>query len=252
MKLIFFTFCILPVVAFSQSIKIGAFEVAPFYMSSNGKLTGVIYRLLKEIEAESGLKFEFKTLPYMRMIKQLKSQEIDLAVFYPNGGERAEGEFIKLCETLGNDNMIITKSPISSLSDLKGKSIAIIRGARYKKEFDNNTDIVKKHVNSYDQGIKMFTHKRVDGVVIPEIALDYYLSQKKFLKKDFSHRFLLSHKKNWIHVRMGLSDSIKSKIKAANENVLKKKNYKKLKDLLYTFEGDVVPRRQSIAKAEVH
>ena len=37
-----------------------------------------------------------------------------------------------------------------------------------------------------------------------------------------------------------------------NENVLKKKNYKKLKDLLYTFEGDVVPRRQSIAKAEVH
>ena len=72
------------------------------------------------------------------------------------------------------------------------------------------------------------------------------------MKKDFSHRFLLSHKKNWIHVRKGLSDSIKLKIKTANENVLKKKNYKKLKDLLYTFEEDVVPRRQSIAKAQFY
>ncbi|WP_157680594.1 ABC transporter substrate-binding protein [Bacteriovorax sp. Seq25_V] len=221
------------VFALTDVVKVGLFDVAPFsYINGKGELDGVTFKFLKKLETESGLKFNFTILPYARLVDNLKDGNVDMGMFYPSS--KNSGDFIKLSETLGNDNIIVLRSDISAkaLSDLKGKIIARIRGGKYYDEFDNDDEIRKVDSVNYAQSATLFLARRVDGFIIPRVALRYLIHTNNYRKEDFSHSIFVNHKKNFLHIRNGLSEELKKKLEIANIEVIKKYKLKKLEDLL--------------------
>lgn len=106
------------------------------------------------------------------MLSSLADGKIDLALFYPQ--VRSENKFKKICETLGNDNLIISRLKLNYLQDLQGKKVTIIRGAKYSNRFESIEGVNKVESSSYKQSIKMFLNKRVDAYIIPNVALKFY------------------------------------------------------------------------------
>jgi len=236
MKIILF-FLILSSFSYSKVVlNIGLFDVPPMYFenSKNGSHDGVTFRLFKKIENNmKGYEFKYQVFPYARMVDKLEKSEIDVAIFYSSSKFK---KFDALTETLGNDNILIARTDLTplNLKILEGKTIAIINGAKYEKNFDENKKIFKNEMNSYEQGIKVFLHERVDGLIIPDVAYEYYLRKLKIMKKNknkLKNSIVLNHKKNWIHVREGLSQKVRELLIQANAQVIKKNGYKRLSDL---------------------
>jgi ABC-type amino acid transport substrate-binding protein len=150
-------------------------------------------------------------------------------IFYPSKDH--EKNFEALTKTIGNDNMIYTHQKIEGLDDLNNKHVAIIKGAKYSKAFDNSSLITKHEVVDYDQSIKFFLSKRIDGIVIPRLALEYYVKKLSLDMNAFKYFYKLNYRHNWIHTRFGLKDELKAKIKAANQKVLKDNNLESLSDI---------------------
>lgn len=229
-----------------QTIKVGLFNVPPFsYKNEIGAIDGVTYKFLEKISKKSEIKFEYHLLPYQRLLNSLKDGSIDLAMFYPSDSYKEN--FKPLCETIGNDNLVILNEKITgkNLGDLKSKKIAILRGAKYSEEFENNSDISKILVNNYTQSISMLLAGRVDGIVIPKVALSYLLYTNKNLAGiKFPNSFVLNHKKNWIHVRSHFPEELKQKIIQANVDVINSNSYKELDDLSFytTWQSHAISR----------
>ena len=216
-----------------ETIKVGIFNVEPFsYINPEGEMDGVTYKFLRKLEEETQFKFVYTILPYARVVGNLKDGVVDLAMFYPS--HQNNGSFIKLTQTIGNDNIIVLRTDLQakSLADVKGLSIARIRGGKYFEDFDNNELIKKVDVVNYSQSISLFLGKRVDGFIIPRVALNHLLKDKKFHKEDFKNTFFVNHKYNFIHVRNNLPVAIRNKIVESNKAIIKKYQYKRLEDLL--------------------
>ena len=213
-------------------LKVGVYTIEPFFIFSDSKITGgVTYKLLEMIKNESNLNFTYEAYPYPIVLARLESGDIDLAIFYPSNILKENIQ--ALSKTLGNDNIIYSNNKLKakSIKDLEGHAVAVINGASYSKEFDNNPKITKKAYTTYKQSISVYSHGRVDAIVLPKVASNYYLNIMKLDKSLFKNSFILNHKNNWIHVRDGLDAKLVEKIKTANDFILKKKELKSLYDL---------------------
>lgn len=232
MKLIILIFVSLSVFS-ADVVKVGLFDVAPFaYKNEEGKLDGVIYTLAQEIEKESGLKFKYSLVPYARALEDLKAGKLDMAIFYPS--EKYNGQFLPIAETLGNINYLVTNKEfkISDIADVKDKKVALIRGGKYSREFDNSSHFKKVYVKNYGQSLNMLRMKRIDAMAISSTAF-FYLSLEKGLdpQKGF-HKLQLNEKQNWIHTRLNLQQEIIDKLKLGNKKALNKFGFKSLENLL--------------------
>lgn len=216
-----------------DTIKVGLFNVAPFsYANDSGELKGVTYLFLEKLAKESEIKFEYKLLPYQRVVTNLADGEIDMAMLYPS--ESFTNRFEALGESIGNDNLIVLDEETQgkNLKELANKKIAILRGAKYSEEFDANTSLTRVYVNNYTQALSMFLSGRVNAVVIPKVALNFFIiTHKDISQEKFKKSFILNHKHNWLHVRNGFPQKLKQKIIDANKRVIKNNNLKELDDL---------------------
>lgn len=220
-----------------EVIKVGIFNVEPFsYIDSNGKFNGVTFKFLEKLEKAAEFKFEYIVLPYSRVLSSLKDGSIDLAMFYPS--DVYKDDYEALCETLGNDNYIVLQPSIksNSLKQLAGKKIVALRGAKYSKEYEDDKLVQKIDAKNYEQAISMFLAKRVDGIVVPKVALNFLITEKRLARELFSNFFVLNHKKNYLHVRKNLPEEIKSKLKTANLKVIEENGYRELDDLILMNE----------------
>ena len=184
-----------------EPIRVGVFEVAPFgYRTKDGKVTGVIHKLLKGIEKESGLKFTFDLQPYRRVIMSLQSGKVDLVIAYPS--KSYKNKFKSIAPTLGSTNYIVTKKNIvlNKMSDIRKYRTAIIRGAKYSVEFDSIRNLKVANVKNYKQSYEMLLKDRVDAIVISSGALTYYsLASNHNIDEKFN-LFKINHQYNWLHV----------------------------------------------------
>lgn len=242
-KLIFlliFSFASLAV----ETIKVGLFNVPPFsYADESGNFKGVTYLFLEKVAKESGIKFEYKLIPYQRVVSYLSDGAIDLAMLYPSDSFKTK--FEALSESIGNDNLVILEefSSAKTLNDLGSKKVAVLRGAKYSKDFEENSKIEKIYVNNYTQAVTMFLSSRVNAIIIPKVALSFFLMNNKDISPSkLKISFLLNHQHNWLHVRNNFPEKLKVKIKEANERVIKFNNLKELDDLslsIFTYDHKV-------------
>lgn len=204
----------------SSTLRVALFDLKPFASVEQGRPTGLIVDLVKEIFSRTDLKYTIQVLPYPRLREVMKRGHADVAIHYAANDPQKHIEIIGY--TLGNQNIILPRAglKIEKLEDLHRKTVAIIDSAKYDKRFDQDPLILKMNVLDYETGYKLVKFKRADAMIISSGAYALFVKQADYDPKWLSKPFILNYKANALHVRSDLDDTIKKKLKTANKAVL--------------------------------
>ena len=152
-------------------MSVGLFGLKPYALINGSQVSGILYDFLEEISSEiQEVQFQYKVYPYNRLLQELQSGDVELALFYPNN-KAGTDKFLKF-QTLGNINFVI--GPKAYHQDDKSLRLGVIKQASYGIEIDNIHDSRKVHLKNYEQGIKMLSYGRISHIVIPSTTYHYY------------------------------------------------------------------------------
>ncbi|MDO9194723.1 MAG: transporter substrate-binding domain-containing protein, partial [Undibacterium sp.] len=131
-----------------------------------------ISQFLGYFEKQLAIKFEIKNYPWNRAVL-MANYDGDL-IFGISATSEREKTLHFSEPVFYNYIWLVTRSdgtfPFSTLQDLKGKKIGIIRGSYYGDEFDskkNKLFTVEDDVNAYAPRLKKLLTKRMDAMLYP-------------------------------------------------------------------------------------
>lgn len=155
---------------------VGSANGAPYY-------SGIYVDILRLMAAETGLQLDFIELPFARAFRVMQAGEADI-MLGPNRSAEREGYLHYLEPPLPQEPKIFlharTASPIRGYDDLRGRSIAVLRGATYFDRFDADEDLVRIPVDDYTSALRLAVVGRVDAAIMPELQALWLLRQTGF------------------------------------------------------------------------
>ncbi len=142
--------------------------------------SGIYVDILRLVAADVGLQLEFVEVPFARAFRVMEAAAADL-MLGPNRSAEREAYLQYLEPPLPREPKIFLQSrltaPIRAYDDLSGRSIAVLRGARYFDRFDADTTLNRVAVDEYVSALRLVVMGRVDTVVIPELQALWLLRQ---------------------------------------------------------------------------
>jgi len=200
------------------TLRVGVPAFPPFaYMDEDQQLVGTLVTYFDYLKQDTGINFELVLYPYARVISGIKQGKLDVAMLFKN--DLLEG-YVDYIGPISKSKVIVLPLAGSNLYTyqqlyLLGR-IAVIRGARFDKQFDRDTQLSKMKVNDYLQGVRLLELKRVNAIVGSVVGLDYNL---RLIGKDFSdfgEPFELIEQESWLHFsKQSQHRNIISKLQAA-------------------------------------
>jgi polar amino acid transport system substrate-binding protein len=163
----------------SQKLIIAVNNAPPYRIIENGNFSGIYIDTVKLLLESLNIEYEFIEVPFARALILMESGEADL-MLGPNKNAEREAYMKFLIEApLPRENRIFyvknEKNFINKYEDLYSKTIDVLRGAVYFEKFDNDTNLTKEIVNSYDLGIRKVDNARTDVIIMPEMMGDFLL-----------------------------------------------------------------------------
>ncbi|MAD15583.1 MAG: ABC transporter substrate-binding protein [Alteromonadaceae bacterium] len=200
------------------TLRVGVPAFPPFaYMDEDQQLVGTLVTYFDYLKQDTGINFELVLYPYARVISGIKQGKLDVAMLFKNDLLEGYADYIG---PISKSKVIVLPLAGSNLYTyqqlyLLGR-IAVIRGARFDRQFDRDTQLSKMKVNDYLQGVKLLELKRVNAIVGSVVGLDYNL---RLIGKDFSdfgEPFELIEQESWLHFsKQSQHRNIISKLQAA-------------------------------------
>ncbi len=158
-----------------------AVDHAPPYgmISDDGKVSGAIVDIMREMQPSLPIKFEYVACPFSRCLKMLEQNELDVM----GGLIRTEAREQKM-QFLTPPYMMLSSSfvfyakadselKINNYQDLVGKRIAVMRGAAHFPSFDTDKTLTKIEALSEHNAFEMLLKNRVDLVIAVEETADH-------------------------------------------------------------------------------
>lgn len=172
-----------------ETFTFGVFPFEPWAKETQGEIHGIIPDIANAIEKESGINFSIQIKPYARVISELETGTIDLAVL---SRYLSNDRFSDHLSTVFEQNVVLkTKKGITieSLNDLDENSsivtIGTLRGTKlYPPLFSNNSKLVRYQVQGFEQGLRMLDLNRIDAFLTIDKTSLYY-SKKLGLHEKF-------------------------------------------------------------------
>jgi polar amino acid transport system substrate-binding protein len=181
-------------------LQVRTISVSPYGIESNLQLSGVYYDLTNKLLDRLNIERKHYIYPYARIIQELKTGETDLTIMFKYKELIPHVRYISPLPALKNVVIGKKNTNLSSISDLNGKSIAYLRGAKFSDGIDNNKKILKYDVNNFTQGILMLKMGRVDGVIGPLEPI-YNAAKVLKLEKDFFGKpLVVSERVPWLQI----------------------------------------------------
>ncbi|OFZ29148.1 MAG: hypothetical protein A2622_13990 [Bdellovibrionales bacterium RIFCSPHIGHO2_01_FULL_40_29] len=161
----------------AQTLSIAMDENFPpyCYINESGKPAGIYVELLSQMLETNGIKFQFRPLPWARLVSETDQNTVDISIPWRATPERFEKYKMLGPFTHGAGDYYFfakktSKATWNSLIDLKGKSIGVVRGFSYPKEFDETTVLTKEAKNDTTTLVKMLVGGRLDFAFSDEIV----------------------------------------------------------------------------------
>lgn len=183
LKLFFLVFSISASNAILASeFKVATPNIAPFSYYENDELKGYHIDIFQQLEKLSGLKFNYKVLPYARVKLFIEREKPDLLINFRTNCLKFPTEYEvqgKLFEVV--PSILIKKSAVSAHSDIRvGRLIETCNKLM-------ETNIRKDRIvdlASMDQAIEMLNVNKLEGVCGLEPVINYSIRKnKKFHEK---------------------------------------------------------------------
>jgi ABC-type amino acid transport substrate-binding protein len=203
----------------AEPLSFGVLAAPPYGLERADKtVSGSNHDIGELIAAKVGLTFEFRLEPLARLINDIKVGKLDLMIMIPS--EETKQQF-GLAEIMPSNTVVLTKagSAIAQYADLKGKTVAVLRGANYDPRFASDDDIKKYEVDSYAIGLRMTKGGRVDGMIGPDFGLYYQIMLEGMKRGEFGTPLILNTRTLYLLGSKSVAPELAEKLKAAVEEL---------------------------------
>ena len=155
------------------------------FRDGSGEIVGFDIDLAKEVASRMGVELEIKPIDWSSSILSLNKGDIDVLW---NGVTINESrkEQINFSKPYLNNRLIIVKpkdrNDINSKEDLAGKVLGVQVGSNDEALQSDPISKEAKEIRKYDVNVNAFLDlraKRIDAVIIDEVAAQYYISEEK-------------------------------------------------------------------------
>ncbi len=153
----------------AETYKAASFLIPGGYIINRDKgfIMELFWEVVRKLE-KTGDKCEFSILPVKRSSSLFKQSKIDihfLSVKRPRKDRiHSHAVILKFDVALTRKNDPL----ITSIKELEGKKVGLIRGYYYPKELIENKKISISYADKYEQNMGMLIRKRIDAFIIPE------------------------------------------------------------------------------------
>lgn len=186
----------------------------PFFMQTDGQLSGIGHDILTEIARRTGDRIKMQKLPNKRALKLFDEGKIDLIVIDSplwNDPQNIPGmlftdELMAVSEYIYflRDSHVEVKTP----ADLAGKTVTILRGYSYPSfdaAFASGT-VQKYEVYNEQSLLEMLIKKRASAIFMDSIAFHYNVQKLKHDPNLFKSGLQLSNAPLGVKVRRARAD----------------------------------------------
>ncbi|MEI0448105.1 amino acid ABC transporter substrate-binding protein [Brachyspira intermedia] len=155
------------------------------FRDENGEVVGFDIDLAREVANRLGVALEIKPIEWSSSILSLNKGDVDVLW---NGVtiNEARKQQINFSKPYLNNKLVIVKAvddnTINSKDDLSGKVLGVQVGSNDEALTADPSSKNAKEIRRYDVNVNAFLDlqaKRIDAVVIDEVAAQYYIAEKK-------------------------------------------------------------------------
>lgn len=167
-------------------LEVGLSEVGPLAYRETGKLKGINYDILSQLEQVSGLHFNYTLYPHARLIHSIEKTYSDLSIFFAPSCLKYSETYEVQTKLHDTHLALYLKSPLTlSKPNLR---IGLIRGTCSRLAAESLKPEMITEVSSMDQALDMLKADRIDGVCGVPAVVDFSLS----LHKNFKEKLILA------------------------------------------------------------
>ncbi|WP_286714122.1 transporter substrate-binding domain-containing protein [Marinobacter sp. tcs-11] len=183
------------------TVTVGVDHSPPYRIIEPSRKTGLYLDIFEEIADRLGWRVEYREAPFRRVLLLMRRGEVDV-MLGPLRTEEREEFMTFVAPAFPPERRLFfylnEQNRIERYSDLQGKTIGILEGARYFTRFDRDQALKKESAAHYENLMKMLQRGRVDVVVAPELVGQYTL---RALGIDASiSPFFVPGERSWIAV----------------------------------------------------
>ena len=177
----------------AQTLKIDTVAVAPFgFYDQKGKPQGMMYEIGNRIAEVADIPYKNTIVPYARSGQDIGTGAADFCLRFSS--PEMEKYALQLIPILSVPIISISArgTNYSTMADLSGKSVGIIRSSTFDAKFNSDPTIRRYEVNDYVQMIKMLEAGRLDAAAGSTIGLYYSAKTANIDLRHFASPFVLS------------------------------------------------------------
>ena len=138
----------------AEPLSFGILAAPPYGIERADKaVSGSNHDIAELIAAKVGLTFNYRLEPLARLMSDMKLGKLDLMIMIPGD----EMKPYAIAEIMPNNTVVLPRAngSLAQYADLKGKTVAVLRGAIYDQRFAADDEIKKYEVDSYVLGLRM-------------------------------------------------------------------------------------------------
>jgi polar amino acid transport system substrate-binding protein len=151
----------------NETVLIGAEDDwFPYSALKDGVVQGMSVDIVKAAFAASNTSVELRPYPYPRCMQMVLKGKL-VACFNTASNEQTAKDYLLAETPLFSDDTVLwarinTPQPITELTQIAGKKVAVTIGYEYGTRFDSNQQLVRVPVRKDIYGFLMLQHRRVD------------------------------------------------------------------------------------------
>lgn len=169
-----------------RKLEVGLSEVGPLAYKEGGKIKGINYDIMTQLEKASGLRFNYTLFPHARLMYSVENTNSDLTVFFSKNCEKyADTYEIQTRLQKAHLGLYLNEAVTLSKTNLQ---IGLVRGTCSHLAATVLKPEMIQEVSSMDQAIDMLKAGRLDGVCGVKAVVDFSIQKDK----DFKQKLLLS------------------------------------------------------------
>jgi len=187
---------------------------APYdFVNERGEHDGVARDYLNEISQRTGLKFEPVIDDWNKLLKKIRTDEIDLLIAIYFSKERDEYlSFTSPYQTMIGYFFIRDDLQVKNLSDLDGKILAIPKDYRYVKTISEKFPKIKiVETDNMHSAIQLVVEKKAD-ILVDSYSVISHLLKKQAITNIFPFKALPSSEASGIHMAAAKNNKMLAQI----------------------------------------
>lgn len=206
-----------------ESIEIRTIGIPPYGIQNNTGSNGIYYDIANLLAQDAGYRANNHIYPYARIVNELKTGQTDMTIMFKYAELEGHVDYVAPLPSLKTVVIGLKGSTFDSVSSLKGRTLAYLRGAKFSDEIDNDPEIFKHVTDDFEQGMKMLMFGRVDAIIGPMDPIFRAVEGTEKGRTVFGEPLVVAERTPWVQISKKSTKSLSvNKLKIIFDNMLKR------------------------------